>query len=836
MRTLTLFLLCLILAGTASTAPLTIADRGKSTYSICVSAQASPSERRGAGELQKFLEEMSGAKLPVVTDSAACGRDAILVGRSRATDAMKPGIRWEHLGAEGFVLKTWGRRLVIAGGRERGTMYGVYTFLDRLGCRWFTSEVSRIPKVSTLRIQPMNEMIKPAFEYREPFFTEAFEKDWAARNRMNGAFMKLDESTGGKVSYYPFVHSFLALIPPEKYFQAHPEWFSLIDGARRRDRGQLCLTNPDLLRESVKNVLGWIEQHPEARIYSVSQNDWTGWCECDRCRRVEEEEGGVHSGPLLRFVNAIAAEVEKKYPDKLIDTLAYWYTEDPPAKVRPRPNVRIRLCPIGACEAHPYEKCERNAYFMKNLRAWSRITNQLYIWHYNTNFAHYLLPFPDFDELAADIPMYQRHGVVGLFLEGDAAAGGGGENAELRSYVMARLLWDPRVDVNREVDDFLHAVYGRAAGPMREYFDWMHRQVRPSTEGAGRHLYIYMHPGAPYLAREFLDRAKAILDRARVAADDETIRRRVTQARLSVDYVELMQAKTFSVRDGVYAPADLERLKSRFGGFLNLVRSFGMTNLRESYSIGQDENDFQTWVKPYRVETIENQNWRVDVVPDLNARVVRMIDKRNGRNAVYEPDPGERSYPNQGGLTASAYEDFHARAAIGARWTVETASGRQQLILTGTADNGLRLRRTIGFSQDGTALHTSMEAENQGSAVREIALQSRFDLGTGPIGDAAVVYRKRDGDAVRAPLMQPEKLPSGNQEYRGAEGPDHEWQLVQPHAGRTWTARFSNEQVDRAQMQWSANSTEVVRFTLWSKKKSLQPGESLRLDADYTMR
>ena len=130
---------------------------------------------------------------------------------------------------------------------------------------------------------------------------------------------------------------------------------------------------------------------------------------------MEQEEGGAHSGPVLRFVNAVAAEVAKKYPDKLIDTLAYAYTEAPPAKVRPLPNVRVRMCPIGACQAHPYEKCRYDTYIMNHLRAWKKITDgALYIWHYNTDFSHYLRPFPDFGELAADIPMYRRHGVVGL--------------------------------------------------------------------------------------------------------------------------------------------------------------------------------------------------------------------------------------------------------------------------------------------------------------------------------------------------------------------------------------------------------------------------------------
>ena len=95
------------------------------------------------------------------------------------------------------------------------------------------------------------------------------------------------------------------------------------------------------------------------------------------------------------------------------------------------------------------------------------------------------MPFPDFDELAADIPMYKKHGVVGIFLEGDAAPGGGGENAELRSYVMARLLWNPNIDVDETVNEFMAAYYGKAARVMRAYFDLQHRQVRLPPPGAG---------------------------------------------------------------------------------------------------------------------------------------------------------------------------------------------------------------------------------------------------------------------------------------------------------------------------------------------------------------
>lgn len=134
------------------------------------------------------------------------------------------GVRanWEAPGPVGFLLRTAGRNLIIAGGRQRGAMYGVYLFLEKLGCRWFTPQVSRIPKLSTVRIPPLDETHKPSFEYREPFFTEAFDKDWAARNRTNGHHSKLDESTGGKIQYYPFVHSFYQLLPPKNTFATIP--------------------------------------------------------------------------------------------------------------------------------------------------------------------------------------------------------------------------------------------------------------------------------------------------------------------------------------------------------------------------------------------------------------------------------------------------------------------------------------------------------------------------------------------------------------------------------------------------------------------------------------
>jgi hypothetical protein len=816
--------------------PVVLVEGGKSTYGICISGSASPSEKRGATEMQKFVEEMSGARLPIVTDAANPEGNLVLVGSSNWLEKLKIVVPFETLGDEGFVLRTEGKYIIIAGGRRRGTMYGVYALLEKLGCRWYAPDCSVVPKKQTLTVGPLDETQKPAFEYREPFFTEAFNKDWAARNKTNGHFAKLDSTTGGKFEYFPFVHTSYEILPPAKYFQEHPEYYALVDGKRRGEQAQLCLTNPDVLRLTIETVLGWIDQHPEASIYSVSQNDSEGWCECDNCRKVEEEEGDAHSGPILRFVNAVAAEVSKKHPEKLIDTLAYWYSEAPPLKARPLPNVRIRLCPIGVCEAHAYEKCPNDAYFLKNLRDWSKITNQLYIWHYNTNFAHYLLPFPDFDELAADIPLYHKHGVVGLFLEGDSAEGGGAENSELRSFVLARLLWNANVDVNATINEFMNAYYGQAAKAMRAYFDLLHRQVRPAPQGRGQHMWIYTHPGAPYLSEDFLAQAMKLFREAQAAAGDEATRARVRKARLSIDYVNLVHARACAVRDGTYAPANLDQLKGDFQGFMKDVRSFGITELHEGRKLAEDEEQFAKVVKPYGVVTMENPEIRVDVVPELSGRVIHMIDKATGRDVLLHPDAGEWSYPDAGGLGIAVYSDYVAARSCKADWALASQPGPRELVLAGACPNGLKVRYRIRLQADGAALRTETHLENAGAAALDVVIQSRCDADLRTPDLAAVVFRSEAGRPIDRKLIQPEQAPTGSATYDGPARPDGEWKLVGAGSGLVLVNRFLVDEVSRSFVEWTGKTGSSVTMGLWSARRLLAPGSVLTLEASYEIK
>jgi hypothetical protein len=559
------------------------AGASRSERVIVVRRDAAPAERLGAQELSEHLQAMTGARYPIEVEdeSRELPPNAVVVGPCSGLDRLGVKLDAAALGEEGFVLRSAGERLVAAGPGRRGTLYACVTLLERLGVRWYTQKVTRIPRVSTLELPRLDETQVPAFEYREPFFTEAQERRWAYRNKLNGHSAQLDDSTGGGVVYRPFVHSFDQLIP-RALFAEHPDWFPLIGGKRvggPEAYVQRCLTNPRVLELATATVLRWIEESPQVRIFSVSQNDCYQLCECEGCRKLTEQYG-AHSGLYLWFVNRIAEEVEKRHADALLDTLAYQFTEIAPRGIVPRPNVRVRLCPIACCQAHPYEECSAppNVAFLENLRAWDRITDGLYVWHYNTDFAHYLMPFPDFAEFPAEARLYRRTGVKGVFFQGAYAPGGGGSDGELRSWVMSRLLWDVEADADSLVTEWMQGVYGAAWTPMRAWFDRLHAQVRPPE----RHLYIYDSPRPDLFTEELLaEGEKHFEEAARAAAGDPVAAEYVEKARLSIRYVRLVQR-----------PRGGPELDS----FLADLRRFGVTQVAEGRTVEAFEADLRRGV------------------------------------------------------------------------------------------------------------------------------------------------------------------------------------------------------------------------------------------------
>lgn len=561
----------LTFAGTLQ-ADLTLANQGHSPYRIVIPTDAIPSERYAASQLQHYLKLISKVELPIVTDDTDPQSHEVLLGQTRRS-APPSASNQPALGTDGFQLKTHDRTLIIAGGRPRGTLNGVYTLLEEhLGVRWFTPELEIVPDQSQLHLPVLDQTVVPSLEYREVFWTEMMrDADFAARHRLNGDHLKLTERHGGPaVSYYPFVHSFDALIPPA-LFDEHPDFFPMIDGERKSGYVQRCLSHPEVLTLAKAKVREWIRDQPQATIISVSQNDTYNYCQCPDCKSLDDAEGSP-AASLLKFVNAIASDLEKDFPHIRIDTLAYQYTRKPPRTIRPHPNVIVRLCSIECCFAHPLAECasESNRRFKEDILTWQPIAPLLYIWDYTPNFAHYQQIFPNFDVLQPNVQFFTRHGVKGLFEQGNYSPGGGGELGPLRAYLLAKLLWNPDTNLQQHLLEFTQAYYGKAAPLLRQWINAMQSTVR----NRNCHAHIFDPTTACYLTDTLIDAGERLLSNAESLADNDDIRFRVQIARLPVWYTQLATERL--------EPAAHKAVLLRF---LQVARKAGISHISESKTL-----------------------------------------------------------------------------------------------------------------------------------------------------------------------------------------------------------------------------------------------------------
>lgn len=564
---------------TPDSAPvLTLATDGVSDYLIVIPAKPTPAVVYAAQELRSFLAEMSGVTLPIVREDQGYGGSglALVIGPCKRSTRSVDENRVAKLDEDGVIIKTVRGDVLLTGHGYRGCLYSVYVLLERyLGVRFLARDCTIVPKRGTVTLPAIDYAHSPPYMYRETLYYDSFPKQIAARQRLNGPTTKCDETTGGKIAFHPYVHSFCKLVPPEKYFKDHPEYFSLIGGKRvgKHIHSQLCLTNPDVLRIATARVLEWIKEHPDVPIIDVSQNDGNGACECEKCAAIVKEEGSQH-GPILRFVNAVADVVANKHPGKWIETLAYAYSTKPPAKTRPRDNVIIRLCHAG-CYYHGFESCGLGANFASYIDQWSKLTRRIFIWHYATNFAHYIAPCQNLTGLARDLKFYGSHRINGVMIQGNYQ-GPGGELAELRQYLASQLLWDPRRDPYMIRLEFCNGYYGRAASDVLAFLELMDQ----AAEDSGTHAFGAWDPKGT-VKPELVSKGLAILTRARARAKNDVISRRVVRLLLPLWYMQLSHPERYGLKLKPQLkpkPRDAGRIVSDFRA---AVRADRITHIRE---------------------------------------------------------------------------------------------------------------------------------------------------------------------------------------------------------------------------------------------------------------
>ena len=573
-------------------------------WDIVVGENAIPSERYAAEEFQQFFDEASGIKLPIVT--AVDGPDRhVFIGASQAMRSSDVGFSPDDFGDEDLRIIIREDYIAIAGGQPRGTLYGVYTFLeDYLGIRFLTHDHTHVPVFGDSQVVgPIDKSYQPPLNYRNATYGEnqAYPK-LAARLRNNTAIE--DPKLGGRTAMTNINHSFNGLVMPNKYGDDHPKYYSLVDGKRKVDwRSQLCLTNPKVLEIAVETVRQWLAKRPNAKNISVSQNDGYNFCTCENCAAIDDREES-HMGSILTFVNAVADEIAKTHPNVKIGTLAYNYSQTPPKTLRPRPNVQIQLCSVSARPTRPIndQACSQNKGFRHDLAGWGLICNDIGIWNYNLNHWLYLLPNPNMRVVGPNIRFFVANNVQRIFMQ--SPSGMSTEFSDLKNYVTSRLLWNPKQNGTRLRREFLRLHYGPAARPISRYLKLLHDKAEAVTKD---YMHFAGHPHNFGIDEEVIQTGLEAFEQAmKLVENDEVLRARVEKASIAAYCAAVFEPLWWGIKQGGYKlvpnnkpnkpkmPADLaKRTRPYTRRFFELCDKYGVNTWAESVPFEQIRDQFK---------------------------------------------------------------------------------------------------------------------------------------------------------------------------------------------------------------------------------------------------
>lgn len=491
-------------------------------YEIIIPSQAELIEKEAALALQQYLSKPSKKAIKIVSEGESAVKNGIYLGETDFAKARQ--ITSSKIPEAGFIRKIEGDNFIIAGGAKRGLLFGIFDLLEELGFRKYSPEPADSPGDSSPLPPKTDKLVEPKIKYRTTSYSQMADQEYSDWHKLSS-----------RDDWGLFVHTFNTLVPQQEYAKSHPEYYSLIDGVRRPGT-QLCLSNPEVLRLLIASLKKKIKEKPNSSYWSVSQDDNDRYCQCDGCKALNEKYGNVPSGSIIHFVNQVAREI----PDKIISTLAYWYSRKAPKNIQIEPNVNIMLCNIESSRQAPVYITDPA--FSKDLKDWGALSKDIIIWDYNIQFTNYVSPFPNLYTLKPNIKFYTENRVNALFMQANNEAAA--EMALLRAYLISKLMWNPDADDKAIINEFLKGYFVAAAPFIRQYIDSMQESLVKS----GMVLSIFgdpIHAKNTYLSAEMMQEYKQLFDKAEkaVAAHPELVQR-VKVARLPIMYAEIQIGRT----------------------------------------------------------------------------------------------------------------------------------------------------------------------------------------------------------------------------------------------------------------------------------------------------
>lgn len=503
-----------------------LVSAGKPAARILLPEKASDEEKAAAGDLVDAVRKMSGAVLPVGDDAPAAeihvGRTAFVEGQKLDLDALD----WD-----GFVMRTAGAdRLILAGRNPHGTRFAVYRFLYKYaGVRWYipTELGEHIPSRTDFRVGSLDDREEP--DYRSRLWSSAARFDggeWERHNLMRGR--------------YSFHHNLLHVFVPSKLYDAHPDWFPLINGKRAKfaddsHAWQPCLSNEAAQEYAADLIIKHFDANPSATSYSLGINDSNGYCECAGCQALDppgkpQFRGRPdYSNRVFTFMNGVARRVAAKHPDKLLGCLAYGWCENVPTF-----PVDPHVIPYLTNDRAQWIDRDFKRQDQELIRRWVKAAPSVGIYDYYYG-SGYIIPRLFTRQIKESLKFCKDAGVTAFYAEIYSNWSLDGPKA----WVASQLLWDADQDMGALLNDYYTHFFGKAAEPMRRYFELCERQWAGQPGEARWFKYFFRYDQLELFTPEVCRKARALLDEAAARADTDLTRRRVQLTSEGFHYTEL---------------------------------------------------------------------------------------------------------------------------------------------------------------------------------------------------------------------------------------------------------------------------------------------------------
>lgn len=404
--------------------------------------------------------------------------------------ALDVELKLKKIGDHGvFKVETPAANKIIISGDDEALRCGIYTLLNCFGIHWLNpAEEPFLPR-STVKFDAKKfaGVHTPDFTYRslhicagKHHFDDRIAR-WMSFNRMNHKLTHLpeDDIVGARLQELGLrpdttVHAYDLLIPVEKYFDSHPEYFALLGGKRSHRGAQLCLSNMDMRKAFAKELLAQIKQRPHIGVFGFPPKDGYGHCECEKCLtldRPQDRKEGLVNGRIADFVKDICARMDKTAPGVMLGHYSYSnfadFIELLPA---PPKNLLVSVTQFH-CHKHGIADpaCPKNARNHARLKHIRSKVEHVYIYDY---FSYKIgrMPGPFFRSVVEDFKLYKALKLDGWLSEASAHTAVSWESQWMNFYLAAKLLWSTATTPDAALEEICSIRYGKAAKVMFKYW------------------------------------------------------------------------------------------------------------------------------------------------------------------------------------------------------------------------------------------------------------------------------------------------------------------------------------------------------------------------------